>query len=62
MSKIRNRLFTEYGSTRAPAPFGQKRAKDSHNSSAAGQSRNAMDRKVPRERDELAWSAVLGYN
>jgi hypothetical protein len=62
MSRITNRIFTEYGSTRAPSPFGEKGSKDSNDGTALQNNRSGVDRKPSAERDEIAWSVVLGYN
>jgi hypothetical protein len=62
MSQIRNRVFTERGSSRAPAPFGQTPSRDGRDRSAAPQNLHLTDRKPSGELDETAWSVELGYN
>jgi hypothetical protein len=62
MSQVRNRIFTERGSSRAPAPFGQKPSQDSQDRSTAQTDLDLTDRKPSGERDEITSSAVLGYN
>jgi hypothetical protein len=62
MSQIRYRIFTERGSSRAPAPFDQGQLQDSqHDGKALGHA-DLTDRKPASERDEIAASVVLGYN
>lgn len=62
MSQIRNRFFTERGSSRAPATFGQTPSRDGRDRSAAPQNLHLTDRKPSGELDEIAWSVELGYN
>jgi hypothetical protein len=62
MSQIRYRIFTERGSSRAPAPFNQKPSQDSEHDSTTRSNVDLTDRKPAGERDEIASSAVLGYN
>jgi hypothetical protein len=62
MSQIRNRVFTERGSSRASAPFGCKPAPDAPDRAAAQPTLQLTDRKPAGERDEVASSVVLGYN
>ena len=62
MSTIRNRMFSEWGSTRAPARVEDKQSHDAFDRAAAKQTRRAVDRKTASDRDEIAASVVLGYN
>ena len=62
MSQIRYRIFTERGSSRAPAPFNQQRLQDSQHDSVAQSHADLTDRKPAGEGDEIAASVVLGYN
>jgi hypothetical protein len=62
MSQIRYRIFTERGSARAPAPFGEQRSHDSQDRTPAQSNRDLTDRKPAGDHDEIAASVVLGYN
>ena len=62
MSQIRNRIFTERGSSRASAPFTQKPPQDAKDHSASQSNLHLTDRKPSGEGDEIASSVVLGYN
>jgi hypothetical protein len=62
VSQIRYRVFTDRGSSRAPAPFNRNLSQESQQDSTAQANVELTDRKPAGERDEIASSVVLGYN
>lgn len=62
MSRVRNRVFTEGCSAGAQAQIAQKGTTECRDRRVDSQIAQVRERKPAGERDEVIWSAVLGYN
>lgn len=62
MSRVRNRIFTEGCNTRSDAQFADNATKDFRDRRAGLPSAPTRESALRGERDEVVWSAVLGYN
>lgn len=62
MSTAHNQTPTESRSTHARAPISQETAEDAHDRRAASYNAMLIERRLRGDREDVTWSAVLGYN